>query len=89
MRIEVLRADVEEVKGRTLLRHGATVHHFRKLNPEIRLTSSCRDMDYPNSCYFNDTSCVVFVLICHSCCYDDNGFFKEEQSEACGICIGG
>lgn len=49
VRIEVSRSDVEEVKGKTLLRHGAEVHNLRKLNPEMKL-NSCRDMDYPNSC---------------------------------------
>lgn len=88
VRIEVATMDVEEVKGMTLLRHGAKVHNFRKLNPELTL-AACDDLYYPNECYFNDTSCVVFVLICHSCCYDENGVFRGEESEACGICIGG
>lgn len=89
VRVEVSRADAAEVQGRTLLRNGAKVRNFRRLNPAARPAASCPDFDGPG-CHFSYTTCVVFVLICHSCCYDDNGVFTgDEESEVCGVCVGG
>jgi hypothetical protein len=50
--------------------------------------STCDEWGVADSCYDNGTDCYGVVLMCNSCCYDENGIFEEETSDACGACLG-
>lgn len=70
-----------------LIRKGARIKTY--INDKFfKAPGGCRDYDAPNSCYEESNTCIVVVLSCHYCCYDEVGFYKEDYSEVCGVCIG-
>ena len=80
--------DFIQIGDKNLFRKGSLVDVSVNGNPITVKNDDCRTYDAPDSCYLESTSCAILVLICHYCCYDDTGFYKESKSEACGVCIG-
>lgn len=35
-----------------------------------------------------DSTCIVFVLLCHYCVYNPAGGYQGEETKVCGACVG-
>lgn len=71
-----------------LIRKGAKFKTY--INDKLfTAPNGCRDFDAPDSCYLESTTCIIVVLSCHYCCYNEVGLYRDDYSEVCGVCVGG